>query len=73
MTWAYPAAQPAGLRTKKSNQTQNRAPTDEGLLKMLYLAMVGITKKWTGHRQGWGQIHPQLEIYFEERLTGRNL
>ena len=28
-----------------------------------------ITKKWTGHRQDWGQIHSQLEIYFEERLT----
>ena len=32
-----------------------------------------ITKKWTGHRQDWGQIHSQLEIYFEERLAGRNL
>ena len=35
---------------------------------MLYLAMIDITKKWTGHRQDWGQIHSQLEIFFEERL-----
>ena len=48
-------------------------PTDDSLLKMLYLAMTDITKKWTGHRQDWGQIHSQLEIYFEERLSGRNL
>ncbi len=48
-------------------------PTDDSLLKMLYLAMIDITKKWTGHRQDWGQIHSQLEIYFEERLSGRNL
>ena len=34
--------------------------------------MIDITKKWTGHRQDWGQIHSQLEIYFEERLEGRN-
>lgn len=27
----------------------------------------------TGHRQDWGQIHSQLEIYFEERLSSRNL
>ena len=27
----------------------------------------------TGHRQDWGQIHSQLEIYFEDRLAGRNL
>ena len=48
-------------------------PSDDSLLKMLYLAMMDITKKWTGHRQDWGQIHSQLEIYFEERLCGRNL
>ena len=32
-----------------------------------------VAKKRTGHRQDWGQIHSQLEIYFEERLIGRNL
>ncbi len=32
--------------------------------------MMDITKKWTGHRQDCGQIHSQLEIYFEERLSG---
>ena len=37
---------------------------------MLYLAMMNITKKWTGHRQYWGQIHSQLEIFFEEGLSG---
>ena len=39
---------------------------DDSLLKMLYLAMMDITKKWTGHRQDWGQIHSQLEMSFEE-------
>ncbi len=24
---------------------------------ILYLAMMDITMKWTGHRQDWGQIH----------------
>ena len=42
-------------------------------LTVMYLATMDITKKWTGHRQDWGQIHSQLEIYFEERLAGRNL
>ena len=44
-------------------------PSDESLLKMLYLAMIDITKKWKVHRQDWGQIHSQLEIFFEERLS----
>lgn len=47
--------------------------TDDSLKKMLYLAVMDITKKWTGHHQDWRQIHSQLEIYFEERLFGRNL
>lgn len=48
-------------------------PTDDNLLKMLYLAVMDITKKWAGHRQDWGQIHSRLEIYFEDRLSGKNL
>ena len=58
---------------RKVTKSKTVFPTDDSLLKMLYLAMMDITKKWNGHRQDWGQIHSQLEIYFEERLTGRNL
>ena len=42
--------------------------SDDSLLKMLYLATMDITKKWTGRRRDWAQIRAQLEIYFEERL-----
>jgi len=35
--------------------------------------MIDITKKWTGRRQDWSQIRVQLEIYFEERLSARNI
>ncbi len=58
---------------RKVTKSKTLFPTDDSLLKMLYLAMMDITKKWTGHRQDWGQIHSQLEIYFEERLSGRKL
>jgi transposase-like protein len=30
--------------------------------------MMDITKKWTGRRKDWGQIHSQLEIFFADRL-----
>ena len=43
-------------------------PTDDSLLKMLYLAMMDITKKWTGRRQDWSLIHAQMAIYFAERM-----
>ena len=43
-------------------------PTDDGLLKMLYLAMLDITKKWTGRRQDWAVIHAQLSVYYADRM-----
>ena len=58
---------------RKVTKSKMVFPSDDSLLKMLYLATMDITKKWTGHRQDWGQIHSQPEIYFEERLSGRNL
>ena len=53
---------------RKVTKSKTVFPSDDSLLKILYLAMIDITKKWTGHRQDWGQIHSQLEIFFEERL-----
>ena len=59
-----------GFNRQLRKVTKNKSvfPTDDSLLKMLYLAMIDITKKWTGKRKDWGQIHSQLEIYFSERL-----
>ena len=50
--------------------TKNKAvfPNDDALLKMLYLAQIDITRKWTGRRRDWGEIHSQLEIFFADRL-----
>ena len=58
---------------RKVAKSKTGFPSDDSLLKMLYQSTMDITKKWTGHRQDWGQIHSQLKIYFEERLTRRNL
>lgn len=44
---------------RKVTKSKSVFPTDYSLLKMLYLAMMDITKKWTGRRQDWGQIHSQ--------------
>jgi transposase-like protein len=53
---------------RKVTKSKSVFPTDDSLLKMLYLAMVDITKKWTGRRRDWGQIHSQLEVFFADRL-----
>ena len=67
------AIEESNRQLRKVTKAKTVFSTDGSLLKMLYLAMVDITKKWTGHHQDWGQIHSQLEIYFEVRLSGRNL
>ena len=53
---------------RKVTKSRSVFPTDDSLLKLLYLAMRDITKKWTGRRREWGIIHSQLEIYFADRL-----
>lgn len=53
---------------RKVTKSKTVFPSDDSLLKMLYLVTMDITKKWTGRRRDWSQIRAQLEIYFEERL-----
>ena len=60
-----------GFNRQLRKVTKNKTifPNDDSLLKMLYLATMDITKKWTGRRRDWPEIRAQLEIYFEERLA----
>ncbi len=43
-------------------------PTDDALLKMLYLVTMDVLRKWTGRVQNWGQILLQLSVFFEDRV-----
>ena len=49
---------------RKVTKAKSVFPTDDSLFKMLYLAMMDITSKWTGRRQDWGTIYSQLSIFF---------
>ena len=53
---------------RKVTKSKSIFPTDESLLKMLYLAQVDITKKWTQRVRSWATIIGQLSIYFEGRI-----
>lgn len=55
---------------RKVTKPKSVFPTDDALLKILYLITVDITKKWTGRIQNWGLILAQFSIYFEDRLIG---
>ena len=53
---------------RKVTKSKSVVPTDDSLFKMLYLAMIDITKKWTGRRQDWSQIHAQLSVFYADRM-----
>ncbi len=51
--------------------TKNRAvfPNDDALLKLLYLAVNGLSEKWTNQLKGWKQALSQFAILYEGRLN----
>jgi transposase-like protein len=51
--------------------TKNRAlfPSDDSLVKMLYLAYNDIAKKWTLPIRDWAFIFSQLSVIFEDRIN----
>ena len=58
---------------RKVTKAKSVFPTDDSLFKSLYLAMMDITKKWTGKSWDWGQTLDQLCIYFEGRISPSDL
>ena len=58
---------------RKVTKSRTVFPTDDALFKILYLAMVDITKKWTGKAWNWGQTLEQFCIYFGDRIQPEDL
>lgn len=58
---------------RKVTKTRTVFPTDDALFKLLYLAMMDITKKWTGRVWNWGQTLDQFCIYFGDRIQPEDL
>ena len=53
---------------KSVNKKRPVFPTDQALLKTLYLATINVEKKWTGRIHGWDMIYNQLSIIYEGRI-----
>lgn len=53
---------------RKVTKGKSIFPSDEALLKMLYLATQDVLRKWTGRIQNWSQILLQLSIFFPEKV-----
>ena len=53
---------------RKVTKTRRSFPTDESVMKVLYLALHQIAKKWTMPIRDWKQAMTQFMILFGERL-----
>lgn len=53
---------------RKVTKGKSIFPTDDALLKMLYLVTMDVTRKWTGRVQNWGQMLLQFSVFFPERI-----
>lgn len=53
---------------RKYTKTKSVFPSDEALMKCLYLATLNITKKWNGRYRNWDLILGELSIMFEGRI-----
>ncbi len=54
---------------RKVTKAKTVFPTDESLLKVLYLTTMDIVKKWTNKPHNWALIMSQLLIMVPERLS----
>mgnify|MGYP002350181768 FL=1 len=55
-------------RLRKVTKTKSAFVSDDALMKMLYLATMRITEKWTQSLPNWGLILGELMIYFGNRV-----
>ena len=53
---------------RKLNRQRSVFPSDQALLKALYLSTFEATKKWTMPLRNWGRIYGELLIMYEGRL-----
>ena len=54
---------------RKVSKNRGVFPNDDSLLKLLYLATMDASKKWTMPKHGWPEMISQLAIHFEGRIS----
>ena len=55
-------------QVRKVTKNKGAFPSDDALLKLVYLAYKNISKKWTQPLQNWSLTISQLSIHFEGRV-----
>lgn len=63
------AVESVNFSLRKLIKTRGAFPTDEAALKLLYLGLRNIGKRWTMPIQNWKQAMSQLMIRFDEAFV----
>ena len=63
------AIESLNMTLRKTLKTRASFPNDEAALKLIYLALKNIQKKWTMPIRDWGAAVNQFAIKFEGRVT----
>ena len=56
------------MSLRKVTKNRGSFPNDESMLKLLYLALKNISKKWTMPIRNWKSAMNQFTIIFEDRM-----
>lgn len=68
MIYTTNAIEAMNRQLRKVLKTKGHFPTEESALKLLYLAVRNMEKKWGGADRRWNSAMAQFAIYFEERM-----
>lgn len=55
-------------RIRKVTKTKSSFPTDDSLLKLLYLVVMDASEKWSMSARDWGLVINQLRLHFGDRM-----
>jgi len=62
------AVESVNMTLRKASKNRRIFPTDESVMKVMYLATQNISKKWTMPVRNWGMAMGWFAIEFEGRL-----
>ncbi len=64
------AIEPVNMSLRKVTKNRGSFPDDKSMIKLLYLALNNMSKKWTIPIRNWKSALNQLSIIFEDRVPG---
>jgi putative transposase len=62
------AIESVNMSLRKVTKSRGSFPTDEAVLKLFYLALLNISKKWTMPLRDWKPALNRFTIQFAERM-----